>query len=60
MQETGKAKQFFKATITYKSGREETFSGGLLKGEMIPKKFQKKITDLRNFPTAVKIDIEKR
>ena len=51
--------QYCKATVTWKSGREEVFKDKLNKDGKPPKKFQDKVSQLKNFPTVVKVETER-
>lgn len=46
-----------RAVVTYKSGREETFSGKLQKDGTPYKTFASKVADLRAFPTVVDVKV---
>lgn len=45
-----------KAIVTYQSGRTETIHGKLNKDNIPDKVFQKKISDLRQFPSVTNIE----
>ena len=48
-----------RATVIYKSGRTETFTGKLKKDQTPKADFQKKVHDLKRFPSVVKIETER-
>ena len=48
-----------RATITYKSGRVETFEAKLRKNNMPPVTFSKRVAASKSFPTVSNVKIEK-
>lgn len=48
-----------KAIVTYKSGRTEEFHGKLNKNNLPDARFQKKVADMKRFPTVIKVHTEK-
>jgi len=47
----------FTVTAHYKSGRTEEINGELNKGGVLGKAAQKRIAELRSFPTVEKVDV---
>jgi len=48
-----------RATITYKSGRVETFEADLLKSGLPPKAFSRRVAQSRQFLTVKKVKVNK-